>query len=280
MAMDEKRRILIMEIEHWRKSKLLPEHYCDFLLNIYLEDSSDKPKSSSGFLGVTPTAIKDSNWKIWILIFVVIALISYAALNFTAFELPMQMGLSMLLLFCCYTVGSLQRSKEPLRAQVLFGVASLFLLFIGVFMLKLHGIQKPVLVVGYVAVCSIVWLLTGLLSRFMLFQLCGWVVLIFCYGWLLHYQLDLASWITLELSWVPLSIVFGWMGWMIHEKSKQMRTVFLMLSCNVWFMPELYAMLYSELYGEDTVQIVFLVKLFIEASLLFALRKKWIEWVT
>jgi hypothetical protein len=277
--MDEKRRILILEIEHWRKSKLLPEHYCDFLLNIYLEDSSEKPQSGSGFLGVTPAAIRNSNWKIWILIFIVTALISYSALNFTAFELPMQMGLSAFFLFCCYTVGSLQRSKEPLRAQILFGVASLFLLFIGVILLKLHGKEAHVLVVGYVAVCSLIWLLTGLLSRFMLFQLCGWVVLVFCYGWLLHSQLDLINWITLELSWVPLSIVFGWLGWMLHEKSKQMGAVFLMLSCIVWFMPELYAMLYAELYGQDTVQFILLGKMLVEASLLFVYRKKWIEWV-
>lgn len=277
--MDEKRRTLILEIERWRKSKLLPEHYCDFLLNLYLEDASERPQSSTGFLGVSPSAIKNSNWKIWILIFVIIAFLSYSALNFTAFELPMQMGLSMFLLFCCYTVGSLQRSEEPLRAQILFGVASLFLLFIGVFLLKLHGYQAPVVVVGYVAVCSLIWLLTGLLSRFILYQLCGWVALVFCYGWLLHHELDLASWVTLELSWVPLSIVFGWMGWMIHEKSKQMGTVFLMLGCIVWFMPELYAMLYSELYGEDTVQIVCLSKMLFEASLLFGFRKKWTEWV-
>src|SRR5665647_123563 len=144
--MDEKRRMLILEIERWRKSKLLPEHYCDFLLNLYLEDYSDKLQASSGFLGVSSAAIKNSNWKIWIFIFVVIALLSYSALNFTAFELPMQIGLSMLLLFSCYTVGSLQRSKEPLRAQIFFGVASLFLLFIGVFLLKLHGLQAPILV--------------------------------------------------------------------------------------------------------------------------------------
>jgi hypothetical protein len=167
-----------------------------------------------------------------------------------------------------------------MRAQILFGMASLFLLFIGVILLKLHDVQTPVLVVGYVVICSLIWLLTGLLARFMLFQLCGWVVLVFCYGWLLHYQLKLYNWPTLELSWVPLSILFVWMGWMIHEKSKQMGTVFLMLGCIVWFMPELYGMLYAEQYGEEAGQFALLGKMLVEASLLFALRKKWIEWVT
>ncbi|MDF2963103.1 MAG: hypothetical protein K0S39_4838 [Paenibacillus sp.] len=277
--MDEKRKILILEIERWRKSKLLPEHYCDFLLNLYLEDTSAKPSSSNGFLGVTPSAIKNSNWKIWMVIFGVIALISFAALNFTAFDLPMQMGVASAFLFCCYTIGSLQNKKEPLRAQILFGMASLFLLFIGVVLMRLHGIHAPVFVIGYVVFCSLIWILTGLLARLLLFQLCGWVVLVFCYGWLLHFQLDSISWLTLELSWVPLSILFGWVGWMIHEKSKQTGTVFLMLCCMVWFMPELYGMLYAEEYGEDAVQIAFLGKLLVEASILFALRKKWTEWV-
>jgi len=275
--MDDKRKIIISEIEQWRKSKLLPEQYCDFLLNIYMVDGSPKP--SSGLLGITPAAIKNSNWKIWMLIVAVLAAVSLTALNFTAFELPMQIGVSLLFLFVCYTVGSLQNKKEPVRAQILFGVASLFLLFIGVYMFRLHQIHESVLVVGYVVLCSLVWLLTGLLARLLLFQLSGWVVLVFCYGWLLHYQLDLNNWLTLELSWVPLCLLFGWLGWMLHEKTKQTATVFLMLSCIVWFMPELYGMLYAEQYGEQIVQIALIGKIFFEAGLLFAFRKKWTEWV-
>ena len=26
---------IVKEIEHWQRSKLLPEQYCDFLLNLY-----------------------------------------------------------------------------------------------------------------------------------------------------------------------------------------------------------------------------------------------------
>lgn len=276
--MDDKRKIIIKEIEQWRKSKLLPEHYCDFLLNIYLEDRSSHHNKPT-LLGMNPAAIKNSNWKIWVLIFGVIAAIALTALNFTAFNLPMQIGVSLLFLFVCYALGSLQRTNEPLKAQILFGVASLFLLFIGVYLLRLYHIYESVIVVGFVVLCSLVWLLTGLLSRFLLFQLSGWVVLVFCYGWLLHYKLESINWITLELSWVPLSLLFGWLGWILHEKTKQTSTVFLMLSCVVWFMPELYGMLYAEQYGEQAVQLALVGKIFIEASILFTFRKKWTEWV-
>lgn len=101
----------------------------------------------------------------------------------------------------------------------------------------------------------------------------------FCYGWLLHYQLDTISWITLQFSWLPLAVLFCWMSWIIHEKSRQIGLVFFLLSLIVWYMPELYGMLYAEKYGSATVQWLLLTKMLVEAGLLFAWRKKWTEWV-
>ncbi|TDF96722.1 hypothetical protein [Paenibacillus piri] len=277
--MDEKRKTIVREIEHWRRSKLLPEQYCDFLLRIYMEDSPAASTSESRILGVASSAIKNSNWKIWIVIIAVIGFISFAALHFTAFELPMQIGIASAFLFACYAIGSVLNQKDPVKAQILFGMASLFLLFIGIFLLRQHGIHAAVPAVGYVVCCSLVWMLTGLLARRILFQLSGWVVLVFCYGWLLHNRLADINWVMLELSWVPLSLLFGWLGWMILDKSKRTGTVFLMLCCIVWFMPELYAMLYAEEYGAQTVQLAFLGKLIVEAGILFSSRKKWTEWV-
>ncbi len=110
---------------------------------------------------------------------IIAAALSFSALNFNAFELPMQMGVALAVLAACYVWGGLKRAKEPMAAQILLGMASLFLLFIGVYMMKLHGIEEPVLVVGYVFITSLIWMITGLLARLALFQLCGWVSLVF-----------------------------------------------------------------------------------------------------
>ncbi|ALS21323.1 MULTISPECIES: hypothetical protein [Paenibacillus] len=277
---DKKKEMIVREIEHWRRSKLLPEHYCDFLLNIYDMHQQDQDKKEQGGLfGVTPSKIRNSNWKIWMLGLLLIIALSFTALNFNAFELPMQIGISIIFLAGCYGWGSSKLEKEPMAAQLWIGMASLFLLFIGVYLLRLHGVQASVPVVAYVALCSVVWILTGLLARLALFQLCGWVSLVFCYGWLLHYQLETLSWITLQLSWMPLAILFCWMSWIIHEKNSQAGLVFFLLSLIVWYMPELYAMLYAEKYGSQTVQWLLLSKLLAQAGLLFAWRKKWTEWV-
>ena len=40
--MDEHRKKIIMsEINYWKQSRMLPEHYCDYLLNLYSEGNSD-----------------------------------------------------------------------------------------------------------------------------------------------------------------------------------------------------------------------------------------------
>ncbi|MGG2199335.1 MULTISPECIES: hypothetical protein [Paenibacillus] len=277
--MDEKKKMLIREIEHWRRSRLLPEQYCDFLLNIYLDSDAAKPDTGSGFLGLSSSQIRNSNWKIWMLNLIIAAALSFSALNFNAFELPMQMGVALAVLTACYVWGGLKRAKEPMAAQILLGMASLFLLFIGVYMMKLHGIEEPVLVVGYVFITSLIWMITGLLARLALFQLCGWVSLVFCYGWLLHHQLDAINWFTLEISWVPLGILFCWLSWLIHERSRQIGLVFFLLGLIVWYMPELYGMLYAEKYGEQALQWLLLSKMCMQAAILFVWRKKWTVWV-
>ncbi|UUZ96123.1 hypothetical protein LJK87_18265 [Paenibacillus sp. P25] len=198
--MEEKKKIIIREIEHWRRSRSLPEQYCDFLLNIYLEDGQEKPKAT-GLFGMDPGTIRNSNWKIWVLLFGSLAGLSFIALHFNAFELPMQIGVAFLILSGLYLWGGSKRTSEPVASQILLGMASLFLLFIGVYLLRLHGVDASVTIVSYVTLCGFLWMVTGLAARLALFQYCGWVGLVFCYGWSLHYQLDSLSWMTLELSW-------------------------------------------------------------------------------
>lgn len=99
----EKRKIIVNEIDNWRKSKLLPEQYCDFLLNLYLEDPAERPKK---LLGISTVSIMNSGWKSWILVISSIALIFLYVLNFTSFGLPLQIASGALLLIILYWAGA------------------------------------------------------------------------------------------------------------------------------------------------------------------------------
>ena len=42
MTMNQQRkRIIISEIKYWKNNKLLPEHYCDFLITLYAQGEEE-----------------------------------------------------------------------------------------------------------------------------------------------------------------------------------------------------------------------------------------------
>ena len=38
----QRKRIIISEIQYWKKNRLLPEHYCDFLITLYAQGETDE----------------------------------------------------------------------------------------------------------------------------------------------------------------------------------------------------------------------------------------------
>ncbi|RKN86947.1 hypothetical protein [Paenibacillus ginsengarvi] len=270
----EKRKIIIYEIEQWRRSKLLPEHYCDFLMNLYDAKPADKDFS---VLGVSKNAIQNSNWKVWLLGCVLSALIAYIVFHFNAFRFPLQIMSVVLVVGICYGFGFKYARKAPIIGYALVGLGSIALLGAGFYLLRLHDMNEPSIALAYVAFCSMIWIVIGLLARMGLFHYCGWSGLVLVYAYLLHERVEL-GWIGAQLSWLPLCVLFCWLGWLLHRASKSAGAVLLLVGFTLWWMPELYGMYTGEISG-TLIQLLLLCKLITAAALLFGLRKKWIEWV-
>lgn len=262
------------EIEHWRKSKLLPEHLCDFLLNLYLEDPADRPQKWGN---VSASSIRNSNWKVWILIFGGLGLISFIALNFNSFQIPMQISISALFILLCYMIGGVSRTKNQTMSYLALGVGSILLLNIGLFLLHKHEADQKI-IVAYTVICSIVWMVTGITSRMSIFHFGGWLVLILVYGWVLNYNMESFDWLGLQMSWVPVSIVLLWLGWLFHHNNKQMGAVLLLVGFIVWFIPDIYGLLLTDL-SRNGLQLSLILRIVVAGIALFSLRKKWTEWV-
>ncbi|MEX2462419.1 MAG: hypothetical protein WD469_14155 [Paenibacillaceae bacterium] len=270
----EKRRIIVYEIEHWRKNKLLPEHLCDFLLNLYLADPADRPKKWGS---ISPSSIRNSNWKVWILVFGGLGLISFVALNFNSFQIPMQISISILVILLCYMVGGVSRIKNPTLSYLTLAVGSILLLNIGIFLLHKHEADMR-MIVAYTVVCSIIWMVTGITSRMPIFHVGGWLILILVYGWVLNQHIETFDWLGLQMSWVPVSIVLLWLGWLFHHNNKQMGAVLLLVGFLVWFIPDVYGLLLTNL-PRNELQLSLMLRIIVAGILLFSLRKKWTEWV-
>ncbi|TCZ75570.1 hypothetical protein E0485_16905 [Paenibacillus albiflavus] len=275
---EDKRRIIVAEIMQWRRSKLLPEQYCDFLMNLYrLEQSEEKDESKHKYKSILP--MKSSNWKAWLLTAIITALLAVVIYSFTMQNLIMQVAVSVVFVVFCYVVGILLRHRTPIISNGLSGLASLSLLVAGIFILRSTEGTLSEHYIIYIAACALIWFIIGLAGRMRVLQACGLIALLFTYCWLLHNQFGVMNWLNLQLSFVPLALVFIWIGSLIHYRNKQIASVLLLVGIGTWLVPELFGLFIPEASDQFIMQISLIGKLVIGSIIIILSRKNWMKWV-
>ncbi|GGN96692.1 hypothetical protein [Saccharibacillus kuerlensis] len=273
----EKKRVIIMEIENWRKSKLLPEHYCDFLLNLYDDEVTQKNKST-----LSVNALQQGNFKLWALSFLSVALICLIGFYFPILDWPFQLaGIAALVSFC-YGLGIYARGRAlmgGMGAQFLYAIGSLILLGLGTWIIRLNGWPEEMSMLGLIAVCAVVWLAVGMIVPSGLLHYSGWGALILLYAKFFEQVNPSASWAMLQLLWLPLSALLIWLTWLAYHKAKRFASIYFAVGMTLWFMPELDDMLLRQ--NITSWIILYIIgKLALAFIFLFIWRKKWIAWVS
>jgi hypothetical protein len=189
----------------------------------------------------------------------------------------MQISISALIILLCYLVGGISRQKNSTISYTGFGIGSILLLNAGLYLLQKNDADMFA-IAGYAALCSIIWMVTGITARMPAFHFGGWIILILIYGWFLQHSIISFDWLGLQMSWVPVSIVLLWLGWLFHHNNKQMGAVLHLVGFIVWFVPDVYGMLLTDL-PHGGLQFSLMLRIIIAGIALFSLRKKWIEWV-
>ncbi|THF75632.1 hypothetical protein [Cohnella fermenti] len=274
MLDEEKKKLIVNEIEAWRRGKMLPDHYCDFLQNLYLDDLTDRPK---GLVGAAMHRIEGASGRSWFLVFGIFVSLCLIVLHFSVFPLLLQIAL-IGLGTCGFVVGSAWwRERLPKRAYLLAFLGVLYLVSTGISLLELHGWtggSGPLLLIG---ICALVWIACGITLRLGLLHWAGWMAVIALYAGLLWRHTSDPSWGEIQLYWLPASLLFGWLSWFAHAKIKTAGGVLFATALVLWFMPELY----SALLGVKGAFMIaeWAVKALLLGVLLYRFRKKWMEWV-
>ncbi len=271
---DEKRKFIVNEIEAWRRSKLLPEHYCDFLQNLYLDDLTDRPK---GAVEKVVRSIEHASRKKWILYIGIFALICLVTLHFSVFPLPLQIAVVGLVTTGFVALGGMWREPHPIRALFAMGGGMLFLFGTGAVILRLHGWDDgagPIVLLG---VCAALCIVCGLLLRLPLIHWMGWLSLVALYAKLLIRHIPEPSWAQTQIFWIPAALLFLWLAWFLHVRFRSVGAVLFGTGLIVWYMPELQGVLGG--VPAEWVQAGFLGKTIMMGLGLFRLRKQWTEWV-
>jgi hypothetical protein len=271
---EEKRKWFVKEIESWRRSKLLPEQYCDFLQNLYLDDLNERPQ---GLMGNTMKKIGHATGKQWLLTFGIFSLICFVVLHFSAFPLALQIGLTAIVTAAFALVGGRLRDKNPMLGRLSIGAGMAFLFGAGFGVVQLNGWIEEEGMLWLLGFCALVWIGCGILMRFAVLQWFGWMAIVVLYALLLSQHVNSPSWLEVQVFWIPASLLFCWLCWFLHVRYKSAGAVLFTIALILWFMPEVYSAVYE--INTEWIQLELLIKIVVAGVAMFRLRKRWMEWV-
>jgi len=273
---DERRRALIIsEIEKWRRSRLLPEQYCDFLLNLYMDESAASAPMTEPSPAVR--AIAASSWKAWLPACAGLTILVFVAIHFTSIPLPLQIGLFAVPVFLAYAYGILHRGRRPMRSNLALGAASVLMLAAGALLLRMHGADEPHWVAACVAGCGLVWIAIGMTLRSGLMHFSGWMAVALVYAWTIYIGVERIRWPHVQLMWIPLAAMFLWLAWMTRGRQRINARVFFAVGVIFWFVPDALSLWLFEPGG--WIQFAVAGKLMLAALLLYLFRHHWTRWV-
>jgi len=270
----DKYRVIFQEIEQWRRNRLLPEQYCDFLQNLYRTPEADtKP-----VLGIPAEKIINARPRTWLLMIALVGTICYIGFYFTAFPVPMQIAVSAVLVLALYLAGTRQRYRRPQLSLAALGLGALAAPVAAFYFLREAGAGQGVYAALLLGVAAF-WMATGIASRFAAFHFSGWGVLALLYGWLLNHVIPDAGVGRLQLSWLPLGLVIAWAGTLLlNHRTRLNGRVLLVTGAALWIAPEVYGLLVTGL-SPVLLQGLLAGKIAAAGLALYASRKIWIEWI-
>ncbi len=272
----ERREVILDEIEYWRENRLLPEHYCDFLSNLYDVDHEHERGEKKLF---SMNSLKQGNLRTWLFIFLMLCFICMMVLYFSAFPFLMQIIATPIFAAACYIAGIRLQKRNPAASSVLLAIGSMLLLGLGLIIIREHGLDPTVWTPLLVISCAVIWCIIGYVISSPILLYIGFGAFLLLYGGFFAQVKPDASWIMLQALWLPLSLLFVWFSWLVHHRGRKLAAVYFTIGIGVWFMPEVDETL---LRGQvpDIFTVLCIVKIALACIMLFVLRKKWILWVT
>lgn len=274
MVQQDKRLMIIQEIRYWKKHKLLPEQYCDFLLNLYGgEDEMTAAPDRSPSLDHSIHRL----WLTWMLFIGIIAIISIIVLNFNAFPLALQITLSGIGIILLLVLGIVSRSRNLPLAYLSLGAGCLLMLLAGEWILRLQGIDDAGWAIGYLTICCVVWIAIGAFLHMTSLQVCGAAGILFVYSWWLFDVLEPLYGLPLQAAWIAASGLFLLIAWLFKEQNRSLTRAAFIIAVLAWLMPEVMAAVLID-GVQVRSQVVLAVKIFAAGIALVALRNRWMGW--
>ncbi|WP_047154961.1 hypothetical protein [Aneurinibacillus tyrosinisolvens] len=281
---EQKKKVIIGEIEYWRQSHLLPGQYCDFLLNLYTEGESagtgngaGKEQAATASEPVPAFSMPKMDVK-WVSIGLGASVLLYLAFHFTDFTFTMQMILIGILTMLFYILSFI-RKRTRVSSHLFLGMASVLLAIGGIHYLNSQHYDVPY-VIAYLAACCLVWHISGMAARKYYLSFCAILGLQGIYGWNTYVEMaGQFEWWRLESFWLPVSIVLIATGLIWKRRREQTAAVLFFTGLVSLFGAEVES-LFINGAGADVLLYYLYVKIFLTGFLLLSLKNFWWPWIS
>ena len=178
----KRKQIIISEIKYWKQNKLLPAHYCDFLITLYArgeEDSEQEVKATEGIL------VKEKKRVNRVLILLAAVALLVSGSMFIAVQYPtVTIGLTgaIIMLFLLFT---LRKSVAETAVMPFIYILTAFMLLamsLKIWFVFFEG--QTMLLIGLLIVNCTLWLFAGRLLKLLYFTISGAAGLLLIIGFL------------------------------------------------------------------------------------------------
>lgn len=204
--MENKKQVIIKEILYWKENKLLPDHYCKFLLNLYREGEAEVNETSQKKF--IPFKQMFFSMIVSLLVFLTLLMLLF----FQTYSLPLQGFILIGISLFFYGLAFWLKKQQNSMFHIALAIASLMLLLCSVWIGVGAQINYTLLLLILVFVL-VIWLLMGVImqSTYMIFI--ALVGLLISYGrfihpWIAHYD---SVWLQ-HFLWYPIAAVLIALG--------------------------------------------------------------------
>ena len=168
---NQRKQIILNEIAFWKKNKLLPEHYCDFLMTLYTEGNQDDEKQ----IGKAKHSVKGQEkrkGKWMFIVFPLLAIVLFTLL-FTLDSIWLTVTPAAILAIGTFIAAFYFAKKNGLLTSVLYisGALVLFGLSVKLSLTFLPG--NNVALYSVLIGNSLFWLLSGVTLKLIYFTISG-----------------------------------------------------------------------------------------------------------
>lgn len=168
---NERKKIIVNEITFWKKNKLLPEHYCDFLMTLYTEGNYDNEELKGDASKAIKAQEKRKNVGTYLLIPVIAIIL--VGLLFTLDTVWLTSVITGVVAIVCLFGAFYYAKKNQLITPILHVSAALLLLAVTVRIYLTYFPQNNTVLYGALAVNCFLWLISGLKLKITYFTVSG-----------------------------------------------------------------------------------------------------------